>query len=261
MSLRTSLKSTSYLIYLGIMSCAWDQVDPEFDCSLTPIEIELLESNTSECSNPSGGFTLGVTGGESPYTFSSDAGTSTNGEFQNVAAGSYLVTVSDANGCTSQSTVEIQNEEGVNFDAVTVIDTECGSAEGRIEVEVSGGIEPYSYALNGLQSQTSATFTGLTNGTHEIRVSDTEGCVVTQKVQIISGVSFENTIEKIIKNNCTSCHGVSASPSFNNYEEIKNHAESIKRVTTNGSMPKGSSISQEEIDNIACWVNDGALSN
>lgn len=261
MCVKTSVNATSYLLFLGLMSCAWEQMNPEFDCSLAPVQLELLESIKTDCGTPNGGFTMGISGGESPYTFSSDVGTSTDGVFQNVGAGSYTVTVTDVNGCTDQTIVEILNADGVNLDQVTVVDAACGSSVGEIEVDVSGGLAPYSYRLNENQAQEANTFSGLSSGTHQISVTDKDGCEVTKNVQIFSGVSYKSTIESIIKNNCTSCHGVSASPSFDSYEEIKTHAAAIKRVTGNRSMPRGATISQDEIDRIACWVDDGALSN
>lgn len=261
MSIQASFKAASYLILLGAMSCTWDQATPKFDCSLSPIEIEILERIESECASPTGGFTISSSGGEAPYTFSSEAGSSTDGVFNNVGAGSYIVTVSDVNGCTAEAVVEILNEDGVNLGEVKVVDAACGSTDGQIEIEVSGGLAPYSFRLNEGQEQESNTFSGLTSGIQNIQVVDSDGCIVTKSVTVFSGVSFNSSIEGIIKNNCTSCHGVSASPSFDSYDEIKTHAAAIKRRTGNRSMPKDATMSQDEIDMIACWVNDGALSN
>lgn len=261
MSINNYFKSFGCLIYLGLASCAWEQTEPAADCSISPLTLEVLELMGSDCAVPSGGFTIGVSGGEAPYSYSSDAITGSQGEFNSIAAGSYLVGVEDINGCTAEITVDVLNLDGVNLTEVNVVDAACGTTDGQIQIDANGGLEPYSYRLNEGQAQFSNTFSGLTSGKQVISVIDDEGCKVSKTVVLFSGVSFENSIQGIITDNCKSCHGVTASPSFDSYDEIKTHAETIKRVTGDRSMPVDATISQDEIDMIACWVDDGALSN
>lgn len=81
------------------------------------------------------------------------------------------------------------------------------------------------------------------------------------------GVSFSNTIEPIISMNCavSGCHvNGNQLPTLETYEQIAANAAMIRHRTSNGIMPpptSGISISQEEIDNIACWVDAGAPQN
>lgn len=249
------------LIFLSATSCTWEQLTPQFDCSVSPVQLELIDSNDSECGVSDGSFTVQASGGEPPYTFSSESATNSEGVFENVPAGNYTVLVTDANDCSEELNVEIQNANGVNLNKIETLIAGCQSNDGGIEVIATGGVEPYLYTLNGGSEQASNVFSALSSGSHTIGITDQEGCSITGNVQVLSGVSYSSSIEKIIKNNCTSCHGVSASPSFDSYDEIRAHAASIKRVTGNKSMPRGATISQDEIDRIACWVDDGALSN
>lgn len=81
------------------------------------------------------------------------------------------------------------------------------------------------------------------------------------------GISFVQTIQPIISNNCalSGCHvNGQQRPTLETYEQIADNAERIEARTSNGTMPpssSGQSLSQLEIDAIACWVGDGAPNN
>lgn len=77
----------------------------------------------------------------------------------------------------------------------------------------------------------------------------------------VATVSFRTTVKPIIDNNCISCHNGSRSPDLRTYAGIKASASSVSARVANRSMPQGGSLSQEQIDNIVNWVNQGALDN
>jgi hypothetical protein len=66
-------------------------------------------------------------------------------------------------------------------------------------------------------------------------------------------------------NSCaiSGCHdgSVSSLPNFSNLSVIQANASMIKSRTQSGNMPKTGSLTQNQIDLIACWVDDGALDN
>ncbi|WP_119843838.1 SprB repeat-containing protein [Reichenbachiella sp. MSK19-1] len=254
-------------VYVGLlastMSCTWDQMTPTIDCSLSPVVVELLETQGTGCGAANGGFTLAATGGESPYSFDSGVGTNADGVFANVQAGVYAVEVTDVNDCTAELNVIVPNLGGVNLDEVKTNDAGCGSSNGSIEIVASGGEEPYAYTLDNGSAQADHVFSGLEKGMHTVVVADQLGCEISQSVEVLSGVSYNSTIQGIIENSCaiSGCHNGSVFPDFRSFETIQARASSIKSRTANGSMPKGSTLSQTQIDQIACWVDDGALDN
>jgi len=81
------------------------------------------------------------------------------------------------------------------------------------------------------------------------------------------GISFELNIEPIIQTNCavSGCHvNGQQLPTLETYEQIAANAERVKARTSNGTMPpasSGKSLIQEEINAIACWVDNGAQDN
>lgn len=252
-----------FLISISVVSCTWEQLDPQVDCITSPLIIQVSETSNTSCGAANGSFVLDATGGEPPYTFSTENSSNATGSFSGLVAGSYTVDVSDAKGCTSGVTVAIENIDGVNLGELTISDAGCGSQSGQIAIEATGGVEPYIYRLNGGNDQESNTFNNLAKGTYSVSVEDSEGCIVSQEVTVTSGISFENTIKPIIESSCaiSGCHNGSVSPDLRTLSTIQSRASAIKTRTGNGSMPKGSTLSQEKIDQIACWVDDGAPSN
>jgi uncharacterized membrane protein len=81
------------------------------------------------------------------------------------------------------------------------------------------------------------------------------------------GTSFDQTIKPIIESNCavSGCHVTGQQqPTLESYAQIESNAEKIKTRTSNGTMPplsSGLSLTQAEIDAIACWVDEGAPDN
>lgn len=75
-------------------------------------------------------------------------------------------------------------------------------------------------------------------------------------------LSFSVTIKPIIDNNCIQCHDGSYHPyDFRVFSVVENNASMIKQLTQNRVMPKEGSLTQEEIEQIACWVDNGAPNN
>ncbi len=262
--MHTLSKSSLWGVTLLIaFACTWDQVETQVDCSVSDLSLTLLENSNTTCGASDGRFEVEVSGGVAPYTFSSDAGEGVDGLYANVAAGNYDVTVTDGNGCASTLDVSILNEDGVNLEEVTTAGFGCGSNGGTINVSAIGGTAPYRFSINGGALQTSGGFNGLSTGEHTINVVDENGCETTEVIEVLSGVSYEESIKGIIENSCaiSGCHNGSVSPDLRSFETIQARAASIKSRTGNKSMPRGSSLTQSQIDMIACWVDDGALAN
>ncbi|MCA1800701.1 MAG: PKD domain-containing protein, partial [Actinobacteria bacterium] len=135
-----------------------------------------------------GGIDITVTGGEVPYGFawSGPAGfTSTDEDITGLTAGIYLLTVTDANGCFATYSVTLTSPDELEADAVVSSDyngrdVSCfGEADGSIDLTVTGGTAPYSYAWTGPAAYTSTDEdpSMLTAGTYNVTVTDDNGCI------------------------------------------------------------------------------------
>lgn len=131
-----------------------------------------------------------ATGGKLPYSFAWSTGTMGN-EAKNLPAGTYTVTVTDANSCTAIGTITLTEPAPLTM-AFAVADISCfGRRDGQITAEVGGGVPPYQYALNNGAFQNSNTFAGLSSGTFIVRALDVNGCETSEAIVINSPPPLE----------------------------------------------------------------------
>lgn len=74
-------------------------------------------------------------------------------------------------------------------------------------------------------------------------------------------ISFNQIVKPILDNNCVFCHNGSQFPDLRMHESIGLNSALIKEEVVSRRMPIGASLTQKEIDDIACWIDSGALNN
>ncbi len=140
-------------------------------------------STPATCGNNNGTADAVAGGGTGPYTYlwSNSQTTST---ISGLAGGTYSVTVTDANGCTTTATVTVANNGAPVVSLAASADPTCfGLTNGSASVSASGGSPPYTYAWSPTGGNT-ATATGLAAGTYTVTVTGSDGCVQTQTVTL-----------------------------------------------------------------------------
>lgn len=105
----------------------------------------------------------------------------------NLVAGVYSATLTDANGCDTVISVAISEPTLMISGVQSVADVTCtGGNNGSATLSITGGTIPYSYLWSAsAQSQTTITGTQLFAGTHQVTITDANGCMVVQDVDII----------------------------------------------------------------------------
>src|SRR5207245_5276052 len=104
------------------------------------------QTNVSCFGASTGNVTVAGSGGTSPYTYAIDGATfGSSGTFSDLAAGSYTVTVKDANGCTTTQPVAItQPASALGSSISSQTNVDCfGNSTGSVTVAGSGGTSPY----------------------------------------------------------------------------------------------------------------------
>ncbi|MCS6934874.1 MAG: gliding motility-associated C-terminal domain-containing protein [Chitinophagales bacterium] len=152
------------------------------------------------CANKPGGVTLSVSGGTTPYTFAwSNNATTQN--IQNLNAGNYSVTVTDAKGCTVTQQATVPSIPAISI-TVTKTDVICnGASTGSATVSVSGGTSPYSYLWN--TNAVTPSIQQVSAGNYNVTVTDANGCTSTEAVTITQPASIQITPSATH----ISCHG------------------------------------------------------
>ncbi|MCB0637144.1 MAG: gliding motility-associated C-terminal domain-containing protein, partial [Lewinella sp.] len=124
-----------------------------------------------------------ASGGTPPYTYVWSNGAS-GASAQNLGAGAYRVTVTDASGCTREGEVQLSAPPAITA-SVAAEDPPCfGDLQGQISVgDVVGGTPPYLYSVGGAFVANNL-FAGLAVGNYTVQVQDAFGCEFTTSVQI-----------------------------------------------------------------------------
>jgi len=137
------------------------------------------------CNGGTGAIDATATGGTPSYAYDWSTG-DTGSSLTGVAAGTYIVTITDGNGCTVELSGTVNEATALNISA-NVKDEDCpGSSTGSINLSVTGGAGSYSYAWN-----TGATTSGILNvvtGTYSVTVTDSNGCSASASY-IVGGVA------------------------------------------------------------------------
>ncbi|MBI5220178.1 MAG: SprB repeat-containing protein [Bacteroidia bacterium] len=120
------------------------------NCNLT-LTVTVVNST---CNQQNGSATVSVSGGTQPYRYAWTSG-DTLATADSLAAGLYMLTVTDSLGCSASAMATVSNTNGPSITAHTIINATCfGSANGAINITVSGGATPYTFLWsNGAATQ------------------------------------------------------------------------------------------------------------
>ncbi|WP_431242798.1 T9SS type A sorting domain-containing protein [Flavobacterium sp. P21] len=158
--------------------------------SITITQPDVLVATTTKtdvsCNGGSNGTaTVNVTGGTGAYSYAWSPSGGTTATASGLLAGTYTVTVTDANSCQTTATVLIAQPTLLTA-TTSKTDVTCnGANDGTATVNVTGGTGAYSYAWSP-SGGTAATATGLSPNTYTVTITDANGCFITKTVNVIT---------------------------------------------------------------------------
>lgn len=165
----------------------------------TTMSISATMDQQSTCGNPDGAATATASGGtvalDYSYNWSSSPAQNT-ASATGLLPGTYTVTASDDNGCTTSVDVDITSTPGFSASISSVIDATCFQAcDGEATVQANAGaIPPLSYSWNSTPTQNTATATGLCAGSYTVTVTDDAGCLATASTTISEPTAVNATL-------------------------------------------------------------------
>ncbi|MGH1338662.1 MAG: choice-of-anchor L domain-containing protein [Aureispira sp.] len=144
------------------------------------VSIDTLVLTNETCSQSNG--TIDATTSPAGLTFLWSNG-ATIEDLTNLQAGTYILTATASNGCTAVDSITLLNSTfGFGISNAQVVDEQCSSANGRIDLTVAGGSAPYTYLWS--NSATTEDLTNLSAGTYTVTITDNTGCIVVQSYLI-----------------------------------------------------------------------------
>jgi guanyl-specific ribonuclease Sa len=166
--------------------------------SLVSINATIAKIDAHCKGNSDGSITVAATGGQAPYTYSLDNGTTfvSSTIFTGLATGTYNIIVKDALSCTTTMTTTISDPDLLSIATAITKPIDCIS-NAVVTVTVTGGTAPYTYSKDGSTFEQNNVFDNLAAGTYTIFVKDANGCISQNSTVISSLVSINATIAKI----------------------------------------------------------------
>lgn len=221
--------STAYVIAVTYGDCNNPANDVVFTDTVfvKKISPSITTSKTEPSCAPDGSITITATGGQGPYQYSINGGTTfqSANTFTGLSGGTYTVVVKDALDCTATQTVVLSTSNPVT-QTIAKTNADCTTG-GTITITAGGGgLPPYEYSINGGTTyQSSNTFTGLAGGTYTVITRNVaSSCTNSQQVTI----AFTNTLTMGQVSGGSICLGNSFTPS------VTSNATSYNWSPTNG---------------------------
>ena len=171
----------------------------------------------ADCANEGGLVTLTPHNGTGPYVAEWSNG-ETGMIIDSLAAGSYMVLVTDSNGCKINQQVAVATSGAVSVNT-SVSSTGCDTENDPmiIEISASGGTSPYTYYINGELAD--STFETNEEGIYSIEVVDAKGCTASDVVSV-TRQSAQFSVEALVNQPGCETPGIgAASLTFNNGTE------------------------------------------
>jgi large repetitive protein len=151
--------------------------------------------NLSGCF-PDGSITTTMSGGVTPYTYAwtgPNGFTSTDGNLTALAAGTYTLIATDANGCDVTGTIVLTEPSGLDISGTSFVypsgtNISCfGASDGSIDMTTAGGAGPYDYSWTDGAGFTSSTedIGSVPAGTYTLTVTDDNGCIVDTTITLV----------------------------------------------------------------------------
>lgn len=163
--------------------------------------------NDEICGNGQGSIDITISGGDAPYSFAWDNG-STLEDLSALSAGNYNLTVTDNNGCTTTASYTVNSNAGnLAISSANTIDENCGNGNGSIDITSSGGNAPLSYSWT--NGTTTEDLVNLSAGNYDITITDNFGCSITNSYSVLNNTGgFTSVITSVIDENCGDGSGV-----------------------------------------------------
>lgn len=153
-----------------------------------PLAVSIDINNQISCHGEAdGSLSVNATGPTEQLTYNWSNGAST-ATANNLTAGNYSVTITNANGCTAMAALMLEEPNALTASvAANIITCLDEPNAGEIYIETTnGGVPPYEYAIDGVLFSSNTTISNLFDGGYEVTIRDAAGCEINRSI-IIEG--------------------------------------------------------------------------
>lgn len=146
-----------------------------------------------------GAIITAVTGGSAPYSISwtgPNGFASSDLELSALEAGTYTLSLADANGCSLSLDIEITEPDLLTVGVIKTDIACAGDNNGTLDLTISGGTIPYTVVWTGPNgfNASNQDISGLEAGTYSLEITDANGCSFSDSYDITEPAPLDLTI-------------------------------------------------------------------
>ena len=174
----------------------FEQKIADYLISQKPFDIEATITDVTCYGFNNGSIDITVNEGTAPYTYSWSNGVTTE-DLENLVAGDYTLTVTDANENTISETITVSEPEGISI-STSVINPNPGENNGAIDITVIVGIQPCNYIWS--NGEITEDLDNISSSRYIVTVTDANSCTNSFEI-ILYGIltdEIDGTIYKTI---------------------------------------------------------------
>jgi gliding motility-associated-like protein len=219
-----------------------------------PLIINLSNQDNVSCYSLSdGSISVNSSGGVGPYSYNWNNNTfPNNSTINNLNTGTYILIVTDANGCSATTQINITEPQQLITSISNTTDISCfGLNDGSIQTTTVGGTNPYSYSWN-LNGGILPSANNLNSGNYIITTTDFNGCTTTATTTI----NEPTPITTLVQGSSTICPGqpatLNASASGGTGSLIYQWSNGFTGATQMVSPPSATTYSAFAVDANGC---------
>ncbi|HHH49806.1 MAG TPA: hypothetical protein ENK52_02375, partial [Saprospiraceae bacterium] len=150
---------------------------------ILPLAVELEQTAKINCAGENvAALSAKISGGKSPFKYEWNTPNANNEIANNLPAGDYGVTVTDAEGTTATAKLLIKAPEQLTTSITVKSPATTNQADGQAIALVNGGSGKYTFKWD--NGETNATAKKLATGKHYVTVTDEAGCSTTASIDI-----------------------------------------------------------------------------
>jgi len=169
---------------------------------------QITASGQITCHASCDGTAVADATGQAPFTYSWSTNPVQNGpSISGLCAGTYTVTSTDFIGCTSTTTITLNDPAATQL-SVTKSDASCfAQCDGNTNASAVG-VGPFTYEWSTNPVQSGSSLTGLCTGTYTVLCTDDPGCTSSQSITISEPAEIQIAVSKTDPTCFGDCDGV-----------------------------------------------------
>ena len=233
--------ATANNLIAGIYNCTITDAN---GCFITPsitvtepsaITANSTQTNVSCNGGNNGSATIFASGGTGLLSYAWSSG-GTNATENNIGAGLYTCTITDANSCFITTSITITAPTAITSSVSILNNVSCYQLlDGSATITASGGTGTLSYSWSP-SGGNAASATGLGAGTYVVTINDTHSCTITQSLSITQPiqvvVNANASATTVCYGTLVSLNGTGTATTYNWSGGVTNNVAFVATTTT-----------------------------